>query len=88
MVYVEIWYADKIGRAYSNTETFDKVMEFIKINFHKRNIDRMVIFNEWTDNKVGIYTDEYNYFFKFTTKQWQSIREDLTKLYGKEIERR
>ena len=86
MVYVEIFSNENFNYELRETQTIKQVKDFLK-EINPTEVQRVVIFNPWTENVYVVVTEKYNFSFKFTIKQFteiQPIFKELNK--GEEIE--
>lgn len=86
MVYVEIFNCDTFKYEFRKTQTFQEVKRFLE-KMNPNEVQRVVIFNPWTENVYVIITEKYNFSFKFTIKQFTQMNEFFKELNkGEEIE--
>ena len=86
MVYVEIFNCDTFKYEFRKTQTFQEVKRFLE-KMNPNEVQRVVIFNPWTENVFVIITEKYNFSFKFTIKQFTQMNEFFKELNkGEEIE--
>ena len=88
MVFVEIFNNYDFKYELRKKQTIKQVKDFLK-EINPTEVQRVVIFNPWTENVYVIVTEKYNYSFKFTIKQFTEMKELFERLNkGEEIENR
>lgn len=86
MVFVEIFNNENFKYELRKTQTIKQVRDFLK-EINPTEVERVVIFNPWTENVYIVVTEKYNFSFKFTIKQFTQINEFFKELNkGEEIE--
>lgn len=86
MVYVEIFNCDTFKYEFRKTQTFQEVKRFLE-KLNPMEVQRVVIFNPWTQNIYMVKTEKYNFSFKFTIKQFEKIQPIFKELNkGEEME--
>lgn len=86
MVYVEIFNTENFKYEFRKTQTIKQVKDFLK-EINPTEVERVVIFNPWTENVYVVVTEKYNFSFKFTIKQFTQMNEFFKELNkGEEIE--
>lgn len=87
MVFVEIFNNNDFKYELRKKKTIKQVKDFLK-EINPIEVQRVVIFNPWTENVYVIVTEKYNYSFKFTIKQFTQMNEFFKQLNnGEEIEK-
>ena len=86
MVFVEIFNNDDFKYELRKKQTIKQVKDFLK-EINPTEVQRVVIFNPYTENVYVVVTEKYNYSFKFTIKQFTQMNEIFKQLNkGEEIE--
>lgn len=86
MVYVEIFNCDTFKFEFRKTQTIKEVKRFLE-KMNPMEVQKVVIFNPWTQNIYMVKTEKYNFSFKFTSKQFVQMKELFKELNkGEEIE--
>ena len=86
MVYVEVFNRHTFKYEMRKSERIEKVKEFLE-NINSKEVERVVIFNPWTENVYTVVTEKYNFSFRFTLKQFTEIQPIFKELNNdKEIE--
>lgn len=86
MVFVEIFNNDDFKYELRKKKTIKEVKDFLK-EINPKEVQRVVIFNPWTENVYVVVTEKYNFSFKFTIKQFSQMKELFKELNkGEEIE--
>ena len=86
MVYVEIFNSQNFKYELRKTQTIKQVKGFLK-EINPTEVQRVVVFNPWTENVYVVVTEKYNFSFKFTIKQFTQMNEIFKQLNkGEEIE--
>ena len=86
MVYVEIFNSQNFKYELRKTQTIKQVKDFLK-ELNPKEVQRVVVFNPWTENVYVVVTEKYNFSFKFTIKQFTQMNEIFKQLNkGEEIE--
>ena len=86
MVYVEIFNSKNFKYEFRKKQTIKQVRDFLK-ELNPKEVQRVVVFNPWTENVYVVVTEKYNFSFKFTIKQFTQMNEIFKQLNkGEEIE--
>ena len=74
MVFVEIFNRNTFKYEFRKTQTIKQVKDFLK-EINPTEVQRVVIFNPWTENIYVVVTEKYNFSFKFTIKMNEFFKE-------------
>lgn len=86
MVFVEIFNNENFKYELRKKQTIKQVRDFLK-ELNPKEVQRVVVFNSWTENVYVVVTEKYNFSFKFTIKQFTQMNEIFKQLNkGEEIE--
>lgn len=86
MVFVEIFNNENFKYELRKKQTIKQVRDFLK-ELNPKEVQRVVVFNPWTENVYVVVTEKYNFSFKFTIKQFTQMNEIFKQLNkGEEIE--
>lgn len=86
MVFVEFFNKENFNYELRKTQTIKQVRDFLK-ELNPTEVQRVVIFNPWTENVYVVVTEKYNFSFKFTINQFIQMNEFFKELNkGDEIE--
>lgn len=71
---------------FNSCHKIKQVKGFLK-EINPTEVQRVVVFNPWTENVYVVVTEKYNFSFKFTIKQFTQMNEIFKQLNkGEEIE--